>query len=240
MSKYADIAQSIRDAIKSGTYQPGEALPEQKNMAATFHTSRMTLQKALDLLKTEGYLFSQQGGRTYVKYNAESIANLDVGVDEYVGTTELLGKQHKITSEVIRFELRYPNEEEQQKLAIAKNEAIYDIVRSRFVDGVAYGLEYTKMPVALIPGIDESVLKHSIYQYIERDLGLQIGAAFRQIQAQKSTADDIAYLNNQVDDPTLSVTNVVYLEDGRPFEYSTTHQKYDKAHFSVFLPGRSK
>lgn len=30
MSKYADIAQSIRAAIKAGAYKPGAALPEQK------------------------------------------------------------------------------------------------------------------------------------------------------------------------------------------------------------------
>lgn len=79
MSKYADIAQSIRAAIKAGAYKPGAALPEQKRMAAEFHTSRMTLQKALDLLKTEGYLYSQQGGRTYVKYNGRKHCQLGCG-----------------------------------------------------------------------------------------------------------------------------------------------------------------
>lgn len=240
MSKYADIAQSIRAAIKAGAYKPGAALPEQKRMAAEFHTSRMTLQKALDLLKTEGYLYSQQGGRNYVKYNAESIANLDVGVDQYVGTTELLGRTHRLESKVIKFELRYPTELEQEKLALSATQAVYDIERARYVENEPYGLEYTIMPVDLIPGIDEHILHHSIYSYIEQNLQLTIGAAFRRIEARRSTEDDQQYLKNTSDEPVLAVTNVVYLDDGRPFEYSVTHQKFDKAHFSVFVPGRTK
>ncbi|MFD1393372.1 GntR family transcriptional regulator [Lacticaseibacillus jixianensis] len=238
MSKYAEIAQAIRHQIKIGTYGPGAALPDQKTLAAHFHTSRMTLQKALDLLKTEGYIYGQQGAGTYVKYNAESLANMDVGVDQYVGTTELLGANHQLDSQIVHFQLRYPTETEQETLSLTQTQAVYDIVRARQVDGAPYSLEYTKMPVDLIPGVDEKVLTHSIYRYIEEQLGLHIGSAFRRIDARRSTEDDIKYLGNTASDPVLAVTNVVYLADGRPFEFSTTHQRYDKAHFSVFVPGR--
>ncbi|WP_125607806.1 GntR family transcriptional regulator [Lapidilactobacillus bayanensis] len=239
MSKYADIAQNIRHEIKSGVYAPGTSLPDQKSMAANFHTSRMTLQKALDLLKTEGYLYSQQGAGTFVKYNADSLVNMDIGVDQYVGTTELLGPKHKVDSRIVSFNLRYPTEIEQEKLALSATQVIYDIVRARWVDDEPYALEYTKMPVELIPNIDETVLKQSIYQYIENTLGLQIGSAFRRIEARRSTLEDIKQLNILPEDPVLVVTNIVYLADGRPFEYSKTHQRSDKSHFSIFVSGRT-
>lgn len=239
MSKYADIAQAIRHKIKSGVYAPGTSLPDQKSMAAEFHTSRMTLQKALDLLKTEGYLYSQQGAGTFVKYNAASLVNMDIGVDQYVGTTELLGTNHKVDSRIVSFKLRYPTEIEQEKLALSATQAIYDIVRARWVDDEPYALEYTKMPVDLIPDVDESVLKKSIYRYIEDTLSLQIGSAFRRIEARKSTHEDMEQLKIAPEDPVLAVINIVYLADGRPFEYSETHQRFDKYHFSVFVPGRS-
>lgn len=239
MSKYADIAQDLRQKIKTGELAPGQPLPDQKTLAKHYHTSRMTLQKSLTLLKTEGYLYSQQGAATYVKHNAADLANMEVSVDQYVGTSKLLGKTHDLTSKIIRFKMRYPNDTEQEKLALQATQVIYDIIRVRYVDNVPYGIEYTKMPVDLIPGLDEEVLHHSIYSYIEETLELKIGAAFRQICAQKSSADDIKYLHNQPDDPVLAVTNIVYLNDGRPFEYSTTDQRFDKGHFSVFLPGRA-
>lgn len=239
MSKYADIAQAIRHKIKSGFYAPGAALPDQKSMAADFHTSRMTLQKALELLKTEGYLYSQQGAGTYVKYNAKSLSNMDVGVDQYVGTTELLGASHKVSSQIVDFKLRYPTEIEQEKLALAPTKVVYDIIRARWIDDEPYALEYTKMPVDLIPNISESILEHSIYHHIEDTLSLKIGSAFRRIEARRSTAEDIEQLKISPEDPVLAVTNIVYLSDGRPFEYSETHQRSDKSHFSVFIQGRS-
>lgn len=239
MSQYVDIAADIRAQIIAGTYPAGSPLPDQKTLAAAYHTSRMTLQKALNILKTEGIIYSQQGAGTYVKYNADSVANMEVGVDQYVGTTELLGTRHRLESHVIRFNLRYPTELEQEKLQVGATDVIYDIIRLREVDGAPYALEYTKMPVNVIPGIDESVLKRSVYHYIEHELGLEIGAALRQIRAARSSEDDRAYLGNAKDEPVLAVTNVVFLDDGRPFEFSTTDQKFDRSEFTVFLPGRN-
>lgn len=235
MSKYEDVANDIIEKIKSGYYPSGEPLPDQKKMAKEYSTSRMTLQKSLAILKSRGFVYSQQGAATYVKGNADSLANMNIGMDQYVGTTQLLGNKHQLVSKVITFELRYPNEDEQLKLKIKSTDAIYDLKRLRIVDGKPYALEYTKMPVNLIPGINDKVLHDSIYDYIQRKLGLEIGAAFRNLTAAKPTKEDMKYLECTEDDPVFRVTQTVYLNDGTPFEYSTTDRPYDTGGYTVYL-----
>ncbi|MFH5810536.1 GntR family transcriptional regulator [Companilactobacillus sp. FL22-1] len=235
MSKYQDIANDIIKKIKSGYYPSGEPLPDQKKMAKEYSTSRMTLQKSLAILKSRGFVYSQQGSATFVKGNADSLANMNIGMDQYVGTTRLFGDKHKVKSKIIQFNLRYPDENEQAKLKIKATDAIYDLKRLRIVDDKPLGLEYTKMPVNIIPGITEDVLHSSIYEYIQKNLNLTIGAAYRNFSAAKPTEEDMKYLNCAEDDPIFKVTQTVYLNDGTPFEYSTTDKSYDTGGYTVYL-----
>ena len=50
MSLYQEIAKHLRQKIEDGNYQPGEALPRQTDLASEYNTSRVTIQKALDML----------------------------------------------------------------------------------------------------------------------------------------------------------------------------------------------
>ncbi|MFD1441648.1 GntR family transcriptional regulator [Lacticaseibacillus hegangensis] len=240
MSKYIDIANDLKKKIQAGTYAPGEPLPGQKNLADEYKTSRMTIQKSLSLLKAEGYLYSQQGSATYVKNNIDSLANLDIGVDQYVGISKLMEGKHKVTSKVLKFEIRYPEETERDKLSLGPTDAVYDILRLRLVDQAPYSIEHTIMPISIIPGLSDDILSKSVYHYIQESLGLEVGGAYRQFSAKKSSEDDIKFLGNESTDPVLVITNVVYLENGTPFEYSIVDQKYDKGRFGIFVPSQGK
>lgn len=240
MPKYIDIADDLKRKIKNGTYAPGAPLPGQKNLAEAYKTSRMTIQKSLSMLKGEGYLYSQQGAATYVKNNVDNLSSLDIGVEQYVGISSVMAGKHDVTSQVLNFQIRYPDEQEQDKLSLGPTDAVYEILRLRLVDSAPYSIEHTIMPINVIPGIDEKILEQSVYHYIQETLGLQVGAAYRQFSAQKTSADDAKYLGNELADPVLVITNVVYLEDGTPFEYSVVDQKYDKGHFGIFIPAQGK
>lgn len=240
MLKYVEIENEIRKRIKNGYYAIGEHLPDQNQMAKEFKTTRVTVQKALKNLINEDLIYSQRGSGTYVKANAKYASKFDFGVDQYVGTTQFLGKNHKIASKIIKFKIRYPNADEKERLNLKKNDLVYDIKRLRIVDDEPYAFEYTKMPVNIIPGIDESVLKKSIYGYINQTLNKKIGAAYRIISANKPNQDDQKYLECKKDDPVLLVNQVVFLKDGTPFEYSETHHPYNKGKITVYVSGNNR
>ncbi|MEM8924142.1 MAG: GntR family transcriptional regulator [Actinomycetota bacterium] len=58
---YREIAASLREGIESGEYTAGELLPSEAALCATFGASRVTVRKALELLRDEGLVASRQG-----------------------------------------------------------------------------------------------------------------------------------------------------------------------------------
>ncbi|MGP2481150.1 UTRA domain-containing protein, partial [Listeria monocytogenes] len=81
-------------------------------------------------------------------------------------------------------------EEIAERLHIEMEKPIYDILRVRLVKGEPYVLEYTYMPVGVIPGINQQILEGAIYSYIQDDLNLKIARSYKQIRADKATLLD--------------------------------------------------
>ena len=58
---YRDIAATLKDGIETGTYATGELLPSEAALCAQFEASRVTIRKALELLRDDGLVDSRQG-----------------------------------------------------------------------------------------------------------------------------------------------------------------------------------
>lgn len=230
MVKYKEIANTIKQRIIDGTYEAGKPFPDQHGLAEEFETSRMTIQKALEMLKYEGFIYSVRGSGTFVKKNADALSQLDSKADEYIGLSKQMAGSGSVTSKILSFSIRFPNEKECEKLQILPSQPVYDIHRLRFLNEDPLLLEHTIMPIHVIPGITEEVLTGSIYGYIETKLKLGIGAATRMIGADKPNDEDQKYLNCQKDDPVLEIDQVVFLDNGIAYEYSQSRRRYDKGH----------
>ena len=57
-----------------------------------------------------------------------------------------------------------------------------------------YVVEYTYMPIEVIPGVKREVLENSIYVHISKDLGLKIKSAHRTVRATLPTEKEEEYL----------------------------------------------
>lgn len=64
---YLQVAASLRAAILARTFEPGDKLPTQAELAKRFGVARMTVQQALRILKDEGLTFSRQGTGVFVR-----------------------------------------------------------------------------------------------------------------------------------------------------------------------------
>lgn len=230
MAYYHDIAADIRTQISHGKYEKNQKLPKQTELAITYKTSRVTIQKALNLLQVEGIIYAKKGTGTFV---SEAYSTFDYNARVNRGLTKRLGKTGKLTTRIISFDTLLADEQEQTKLRLGKEDRIYDIVRLRLLDDVPVALEYTIMPVAVIPGITEEVLKASVYEYISNTLHLPIGTSIRRIKADRPDIYDQQHLICSPNDPILEVEQTVYLENGIPFEFSQSRHRYDMGDFIV-------
>ena len=73
----------------------------------------------------------------------------------------------------------------------------------------------------------------SIFKYITEDLKLNIGFANRVISTEKLSKEDAEFLNLEENDPSLNLENVVYLSNGKAFDYSIEKYNYLKIKLSL-------
>jgi DNA-binding transcriptional regulator YhcF (GntR family) len=68
---YQQVANALRAAILTRSFQPGEKLPSGPDLAKRFGVARMTVQQAIRLLRDEGLVVSRQGSGVYVRERTE-------------------------------------------------------------------------------------------------------------------------------------------------------------------------
>ena len=62
---YARVKQHLKDGLASGRWPPGALMPSEADLVATFTVSRMTVNRALRELQTEGLVQRTQGVGTF-------------------------------------------------------------------------------------------------------------------------------------------------------------------------------
>jgi GntR family transcriptional regulator len=233
MAKYEEIAKTLRKGIMNEEYPPDTLLPNQVDLVEEFGASRMTIKKALNILALDGLIYSRRGAGT--KILNRTFWDKDISpADEYSGLAKNMREQHrKLESESIVFEIQFPDKLIQEKLLLDEHQPVYKIIRLRKLEDEPFILEHSFMPALLVPGLNETHIKTSIYDYVKGELGLKFAGAYRNIQADKPSEYDQQYLKCKKTDPVLEVEQTVYLKDGRPIEYSRARNRYDKRSYSV-------
>ena len=193
---------------------------------------RLSFQEApaVDELVKQGLVVKRRGSGTFVKgVQEEDVENVGM-CGQFQGFSKS-NEGHDIRTEVKRFEIIHPTEKIAEKLKIGVDDFVYDIVRVRFLDGKPSNVEYTQMPIEVIPGVKMDVLENSIYNHIENVLKLQIQSAHRTVSADMPTEEEKDWLQIEGVMPVLQVVQVAFLSDGRPFEYSKSRHRADSSVF---------
>lgn len=76
------------------------------------------------------------------------------------------------------------------------------------------------MPMSLIPGVTEDIVKESIYDYIENELDLKIDNAHRIITARMPYDEEKVMLKLDENVPVVKVEEITFLTNGQPFSYT--------------------
>lgn len=229
MTKYERIAKDMQEKIEQGVYKPNEQLPFETDMCETYGVSRITVKKAMDLLVMMGLVVKRRGSGTFVK-NITLLSKeeqLFSTSNQFSGFSQTEGHAN-VESKIHEFQIINPSMEVAQRLKISEEDFVYYIERTRYSNGVPNVVEYTYMPIDVIPGIKREVLKKSIYEYISKELGLKIKSAHRTARATLPTETEEEYLQIDHCFPILEVEQVAFLDDGRIFEYSKSRHRGDK------------
>jgi DNA-binding GntR family transcriptional regulator len=89
---YQRVAEDLRRAIATGTYQPGDQLPTLAELTARYRIAVMTARDAIRQLTTEGLVVSRQGKGAYVLRQPSP--------DESITPSELLDLLNQVSHSV--------------------------------------------------------------------------------------------------------------------------------------------
>ncbi len=92
MANYHDIAADLRSKINHGFYEEEKKLPKQSELAVHYQTSRVTIQKALNILQMEGIIYGKKGTGTFI---SDAYSTFDYNAKINRGLTKRLGKQER-------------------------------------------------------------------------------------------------------------------------------------------------
>jgi DNA-binding transcriptional MocR family regulator len=72
MTLYEDIYYEIKQSIKQGRFSPGARLPSIRDIAKQRGCNKLTVKKAFDRLKANGYIENRVGSGSFVRYPEHS------------------------------------------------------------------------------------------------------------------------------------------------------------------------
>lgn len=231
-NKYYNIYLKLKADILNGDFKEGDLLPSENDLAALHSVSRETIRKALDYLSKDGLIQKIRGKGSMVLN--QKVFNFPIsGLTSFKELAEAQSMDAKtilLTNEAIQ-----TTQELLDQVKIPEWGETLVIERIRQVDGQNIILDYDYLDAELIGSIPDNRLEQSLYDYLEKDLGLIISFANKEIVVENVTEKDRQHLDLREDDHHLVVIRShVYLDDAQCFQYSESRHRLDKFRFMDF------
>jgi GntR family transcriptional regulator len=234
------VQDELRQRIDHGRLPAGTRLPSEPDLATELGVSRATLREALRALEDEGMLRRRQGSGTYVADRPRMANSLDVnfGVTEAIRSA---GMSAGIAD--ARHWTEPASVGEATRLELEPGQDVLVVERVRTAEARPVVLSRDVVPASLVGDraqVVEQMLQRSIYEVLERDLGVVIHhgvARFRPVRADHAVARRLGVPRGEL---LLYLWQVDYAEDGAAVLSSHEFHLADAFDFSVVRrgPGR--
>jgi GntR family transcriptional regulator len=223
--KYQRIADALREAIQSGEYGPGDRLPGENDLMATYEVARMTARQALGVLQNEGVAESRKGAGVFVRsfrplrrQGIQRLSRTQWGEGRSVWETDaedraLVVDQIKVTEE-------QAPERIAEVLGLAPGEAT--CVRSRrfVLDDKPILLAKSYLSADLVAGsaiTQEDTGPGGIYARLA-ELGYKPVHFREEIRSRMPSADEAQRLGLSMGTPVILIVRTAFADEGRAVE----------------------
>lgn len=228
--KYLQIYEDLVSKLDNKEYNYGDMLPTEKELCEVYGTSRMTINKVIQMLQQEERVKRTRGKGTFV---------IEPPVDkDILKLTSFSEDMHKIGktpgARLIEYQMSFDvDENTKEKLELEDSEFVHIIKRVRTADGEPVALDIDRISSKIGEKFEVEKLKDSIYSYFEGSLNLKISHSDFTIKSSVATKEIAKYLNIELGDPILYIKHITYTKDGMPFEYCQTYYRADKYSLNI-------
>lgn len=232
---YVQVADHLRDEIRSGRWTPGELIPSEAGLCESFGVSRTAIRQALGELVMEGLLHKEKGRGTFV-----SRPHVSLAVQETRGFfDELADLGRPVETRVLLQDVATIPPALAPSLEVPMGSDAVRLQRIRVVAEESLVYVTTFLPLPRFAGLVEVDLSSvSLYAVLADHFGVQARAGRRRIEAVTSAEPVTGHLRVPKGSPLLRVTAVTVDSTSRPFEVFEAYYRGDRTAFEVDVAAR--
>lgn len=214
-TKHTAIYNDLRTKIFSHEFEVGDYLPPENELMKQYQASRDTVRKALGVLSERGYILKENGKGSRVLEIPSSVAG--TGLSSFKEKQIILNTP--IETEVVRFEMIKAPDEVLRAMKL-QNPIVYHCIRTRSIHGEPVACVHDFVSSDLIPGLTKEQCRESIFEYVEKKLGLTISYARRELRVVNSDEETEVLLKMDHSDKVVRSVARYALDDSRIFCYT--------------------
>jgi DNA-binding GntR family transcriptional regulator len=222
--RFSSLASTLTAQIEGGHLSEGDRLPSERQLAEQFSVSRQTVRRALAELAEAHLIVSRPGLGTYV-------ATRPVGEAPHLlmSFTEMgSARGLRAGSVVMDKGLEQAGVEDAELLGIAPGAQIFRIERLRLFDDLPIGVDLSRIPLALAPGLPQlDFTRASLYAALAQAGHPPVRADYT-VFASAADARHARALGVELGFPLLIAQTVAYDPDGTVVEKGLMSYRGDR------------
>ncbi len=220
----------LRAALDAGEWHPGDRLPPERELAARYGCSLITVRRALSDLARERRLDRAQGRGTFV-----TRPPIDLDLDGTMSFTEELQQLgHDPSTRVVTARTLPAEVAVAEALEVAVGASVVHLERLRMADGEPLLLEQVFLPEARFPGLLASDLERgSLYELLTERYRTPVVRAREALEPIALPAREAHLLGVEPDRPALLIEGIAFDRSGRPVELARSFVRGDRTRYYV-------
>jgi len=223
MPRYHQIAQALRDRIRSGDIAPGARLDNQRRLAEDFGVTLMTLRQALEVLEREGLIMRRHGLGTFVALPSVDYDILNFRA--FAGDLSAVGED--VATRFLRSHFGLADRLAARELGLEPGARVFALERLRLVDGRPTSFQVSHLSAALGEEVAKADLAVTpLRQVLSFKLGIEITSARETVSAETLPARAAHELGCAPGAPCFRSDRISVDAESRPIVYDR-----------VFIPG---
>jgi len=214
---YRELERRMRDALESGDWKPGDAIPAERRLAERYGVSIGTVRKAIDALVDANLLIRQQGRGTFVATHTR-----DRLLYYFFHVVPEGGGKEYPDVRTVAFARAKADRVEAEKLAIALADPVIRVRNLLRLGGEPIIVDDISLSAARFPGLTEKQFRErpsTIYHLYQDGFGITIARSSERLRASVADADAAALLGLPRGAPLLTIRRVALGLAGEPIEW---------------------
>ncbi|MBI2237982.1 MAG: GntR family transcriptional regulator [Actinobacteria bacterium] len=231
---HRQVYLDLRAAFDAGTWRPGDRLPPERELAARYGCSLITVRRALDELTRERRIHRAQGRGTFV--TAPPIERDLTALTSFSEEMNRRGLDPR--TQLIESRRDVADETVASLLGLDVGAEVLFLERLRIAGGEPLLLEQVHLPAEWFPGLLAADLEHgSLYDILAHRYGVRLVRAREIIEPVLPTSREARLLGQSPRRPALLLELVAFAGDGTPVEYCRSLVRGDRAKYYVEARG---